>query len=89
MQNCKEAVKRIALVPGIQLTEASSFYSSEPVGIENQNWFVNAVVEIRTSLSALGLLHVLQDIENAMGRKELLREDPGLLILIFFFMDKM
>ncbi|MEN6374508.1 MAG: 2-amino-4-hydroxy-6-hydroxymethyldihydropteridine diphosphokinase [Smithella sp.] len=85
LQNCKEAVKRIALVQGIQLTEASSFYSSEPVGMENQNWFVNAVVEIRTSLSARDLLHVLQDIENVMGRKREIKGGPRIIDLDLLF----
>ena len=85
MQNCKEAVKRIALVQEIQLTEASSFYSSEPVGMENQNWFVNAVIEIRTTLAARDLLLVLQNIENAMGRKREIKGGPRVIDLDLLF----
>ncbi len=69
MQNCKDAVENISRINEIQLTGMSSFYNSEPVGIENQNWFVNAVVEIKTMLVARDLLHILQNIENTMGRK--------------------
>lgn len=85
MQNCKEAVKRIALLQGIQLTEASSFYSSEPVGMENQNWFVNAIIEIKTTLAARDLLHVLQKIENTMGRKREIKGGPRVIDLDLLF----
>ncbi|MEN6331270.1 MAG: 2-amino-4-hydroxy-6-hydroxymethyldihydropteridine diphosphokinase [Smithella sp.] len=85
LQNCKEAVGRISRVKEIQLTEVSSFYSSEPVGIENQNWFVNAVIEIKTTLAARDLLHVLQDIENTMGRKREIKGGPRIIDVDLLF----
>lgn len=85
MQNCKDAVERISRIKEIQLTEVSSFYSSEPVGIENQNWFVNAVIEIKTTLAASNLLHVLQDVENKMGRKKEIKGGPRIIDLDLLF----
>lgn len=85
MQNCKEAVKRISRTEEIELMEVSSFYSSEPVGMENQNWFVNAVIEIRTTLAARNLLHILQDIENTMGRKREIKGGPRIIDLDLLF----
>ena len=85
MQNCKEAVERISRVEEIQLMDVSSFYSSEPVGIENQNWFVNAVIEIRTTLAARDMLHVMQNIENAMGRKREIKGGPRVIDLDLLF----
>ena len=85
MQNCKDAVESISRINEIQLTGMSSFYSSEPVGIENQNWFVNAVIEIKTTLAARNLLHVLQNIENTMGRKREIKGGPRIIDLDLLF----
>ncbi len=46
----------------------SSFYDTEPVGLENQAWFLNAVVELDTRLPPRGLLQGLQEIERRAGR---------------------
>lgn len=85
MQNCKDAVERISRINEIQLTGISSFYCSEPVGIENQSWFVNAVVEIKTTLAASKLLHVLRSIENKMGRTREIKGGPRIIDLDLLF----
>jgi 2-amino-4-hydroxy-6-hydroxymethyldihydropteridine diphosphokinase len=85
LQNCKDAVESISRINEIQLTGMSSFYSSEPVGIENQNWFVNAVIEIKTTLAARDLLPVLQKIENTMGRTREIKGGPRIIDLDLLF----
>jgi 2-amino-4-hydroxy-6-hydroxymethyldihydropteridine diphosphokinase len=74
VKNCKDAIASLSIINEIQVTTEASCYRSEPVGVENQNWFVNTVVEIRTVLSARDLLHRIQSIENSMGR---IRERKG------------
>ena len=69
-ERCREAVERLALVEGIRVLRASSLYRTEPVGQREQPWFVNAVVEIRTTLPPFALLAALQRIEKGMGRRE-------------------
>lgn len=85
MQNCKDAVENISRINEIQLTGMSSFYRSEPVGIENQSWFVNAVAEIKTTLTAQRLLCVLQSIENKMGRTRKIKGGPRIIDLDLLF----
>lgn len=46
----------------------SSLYSTEPVGYADQPRFLNAVVELRTTLSPHALLNELLRIERAFGR---------------------
>lgn len=46
----------------------SSLYSSPPMGPKDQPDYVNAVMSIQTSLSAIELLSALQGIENDFGR---------------------
>lgn len=54
--------------PAIIPVALSSPYSSRPVGMVSANWFVNAAALIRTTLSPLGLLRVLQAVEARFGR---------------------
>ncbi|MGZ6292040.1 MAG: 2-amino-4-hydroxy-6-hydroxymethyldihydropteridine diphosphokinase [Syntrophales bacterium] len=65
---CTEALCHLAQLSGIKVLRRSSFYRTEPVGIEKQDWFINAVAEIRTVLPPHELLKSLQEIEDKMGR---------------------
>lgn len=65
----KEALVRLGESDGIEINKVSSFYRTPPWGDDQQDNFINAVVSIETSLSPLSLLHCLQSIENAMGRR--------------------
>lgn len=47
----------------------SSFYETSPVGQDNQDDFVNAVVKVDTSFSSSELINFLLAIEKAVGRK--------------------
>ena len=66
--NCRQAIALLAEHPKMEVTSRSSFYETEPVGPQDQNWFVNAVVEIKTDLGPLPLLDALLAIEVEMGR---------------------
>ncbi|MGZ3753459.1 MAG: 2-amino-4-hydroxy-6-hydroxymethyldihydropteridine diphosphokinase, partial [Mucilaginibacter sp.] len=63
----------------------SSFYKTEPIGIENQNLFINAVIEIKTALSARNLFQNLQNIEKDMGRKREAKGGPRIIDLDLLF----
>lgn len=65
---CADALCRLSQVSGINVLRQSSIYRTEPVGFEKQDWFINAVVEIRTVLNPDELLKALQRIEDTMGR---------------------
>lgn len=53
---------------GINVVQSSSLYETEPWGVDSENWFVNAVILVRTSLSPKGLLAQCQKIESMLGR---------------------
>lgn len=57
----------------IFIVNRSSIYESEPWGVNEQPWFLNAVLEIATNLSPEELLNTCQEIENKMGRKRIKR----------------
>lgn len=70
------AMGLLAASPGIELLRSSALYETEPVGIEEQRWFINAVVEVRTTLSPLELLRTCKGIERRLGRRERGRWGP-------------
>lgn len=61
--------------------QVSPFYRSVPMGDIEQPDYVNGVVSLDTSLSALELLHQLQDIETKQGRIRQRRWGPRTLDL--------
>jgi 2-amino-4-hydroxy-6-hydroxymethyldihydropteridine diphosphokinase len=67
-KNCLEAVDRIGRIPSCKVTKVSSLYRTEPVGVDEQEWYVNCVVEILTGISAKILMERLLAIEKNMGR---------------------
>lgn len=85
LKNCRNAIKKLSGTEGVEVTSVSSFYRTEPVGREDQEYFTNAVVEIRTSLSPRDLLIVLQDIENSMGRVRTVKGGPRMIDLDLLF----
>ena len=61
---------------GIQIARASSVYETAPVGPVKQAPFLNAVVEVSTTLPPVGLLAFILAVETALGRERLIRWGP-------------
>jgi len=78
---CSAAIKYIKIISGTDVLSRSSFYRTEPVGFLNQRWFINAVIEIRTSLPAQELMLELQSIEKRMGRRKYIKWGPRIIDL--------
>ncbi|SCB94457.1 2-amino-4-hydroxy-6-hydroxymethyldihydropteridine diphosphokinase [Gilliamella intestini] len=64
--NC--AITALKQLPNTTCLEVSPFYRSKPLGPQDQNDYLNAVVKITTTLSPIELLEALQAIEKAQGR---------------------
>jgi 2-amino-4-hydroxy-6-hydroxymethyldihydropteridine diphosphokinase len=54
---------------GIAIRTSSALYETEPVGLSDQPWFINQVVEVESGLSPRELLPLLKGIETDMGRE--------------------
>ena len=52
------------------IVKMSSLYLNEPFGYKKQDWFLNMVVSLETSLNPFELLEYLQSIEN-MGSQSM------------------
>jgi len=65
----QQATSLLKTLPETNVIATSSFYESEPWQMDSENWFVNAVVQISTSLQPEVLLDECQKIEGVLGRK--------------------
>jgi 2-amino-4-hydroxy-6-hydroxymethyldihydropteridine diphosphokinase len=67
------AITQITQLPDTSLLAQSPWYTSVAVGPGQQPDYINAVICVRTGLSALVLLQALQGIEDQHGRERLER----------------
>lgn len=63
-----KAITNIKQLPQSQVIKISSLYLSKPMGPQDQDDYINAILAIETTLSAIALLDALQGIENSAGR---------------------
>src|SRR5512132_837327 len=74
-RNLEQAIGEMRAA-GVEVKRVSSVYDTEPVGVRNQPWFLNVVVEAETELFPLQLLRRLQKIEIRLGRRRLGEQEP-------------
>jgi len=64
----QHAVQLLRESADIHVRRVSSVYETEPVGVTDQGWFLNAVLDIETQLSPDILLERTQSIERALHK---------------------
>jgi len=70
------AIELLKRMPMIEVLRQASWYETEPMGVEEQRWFINTVVEVETELAPEELLRSLKEIERKVGRRERRRWGP-------------
>ncbi len=86
--NIESSIELLKESSDIIVTQVSSFYETEPVGYVDQDWFLNVVVEVETSLSPIELLKYCQGVENELKRVRTIRWGPRTIdVDILFFED--
>ena len=83
----QRTIAALGRLPGTQLLRASRLYRTPPWGLLEQPEFVNAVVELSTTLGARDLLEALQALERAAGRAREQRWGPRVLDLDLLLYD--
>lgn len=86
-RNIEGAIKLMAQRKNIKVREVSSLYETEPVGYEDQRWFINGVLKVETTLKPRELLEALKEIEEALNRKRDLRWGPRTVDLDILLYD--
>jgi 2-amino-4-hydroxy-6-hydroxymethyldihydropteridine diphosphokinase len=75
--------RAIALLEGsgANILARSSLYQTQPVGYNDQPWFINQVIEVESDLAPWELLGMLLSIEKKMGRTKTRPNGPRLIDL--------
>ena len=66
--NLKKAIFMINNNFDIKIISKSKVYETSPMEVINQDFFLNQVIEINTTIVPLELLRVIKEIEISMGR---------------------
>ena len=72
----RAALEQLEGLPQTSLLKVSAFYETEPVGVVDQPWFLNAVVQLDSDLSPGQLMWNLLRIERGLGRIRRDRRGP-------------
>jgi 2-amino-4-hydroxy-6-hydroxymethyldihydropteridine diphosphokinase len=72
-----------------QVVASSSVYETDPWGFEDQPFFYNQVVRIKTGLEPLPLLRAIKNIELKMGRIPTFKFGPRLIDIDILVYDKL
>ena len=84
-----DAFSQIEESDKIIVSKISSLYKTIPVGPQNQNDYINAVIIIQTSLTPINLLSTLQGIEKKHKRKRSIKWGPRSLDLDILMFGKL
>lgn len=74
--NINEAICLLESHSEVRVSKRSADYETAPVGYEQQEWFLNVVVEIETTLPPYELLALCNDVEQQLKRVRLIRWGP-------------
>ena len=89
LDNCRAGIAALTDSAHVRLAGQSLVYRTEPVDFLDQDWFVNYVVKLETTLEPLVLLDSLKSIEHHAGRPtDSVRFGPRLLDLDIIFYDQ-
>jgi 2-amino-4-hydroxy-6-hydroxymethyldihydropteridine diphosphokinase len=89
LENCRKALEALAALPESRLLKTSSFYQTDPVGLEDQPPFINGVALLETGKDAHWLLSQMLNIENTIGRIRAQKWGPRSIDLDLLFFDEL
>ena len=85
LSNCRRAIEAVVADGRNRLVRCSPFYCTEPIGKKDQDWFVNGVAAVETSLGPRELLAFLLSLEKKAGRIRRERWGPRVIDLDILF----
>ncbi|MEQ6030116.1 2-amino-4-hydroxy-6-hydroxymethyldihydropteridine diphosphokinase [Staphylococcus saccharolyticus] len=83
----QEAIKILDSFKGVEVTQISDIYETEPVGYTEQPLFLNLCVEIETNLNPQDLLARCLDVEQQLHRVRVIRWGPRTLDIDILLYD--
>lgn len=85
----QQAIEGLQNHPLIRVERVSSIIETEPYGGVEQDRFLNGCMKVRTTLEALELLDVMQQLEQDAHRERIIHWGPRTLDLDLLFYDKL
>lgn len=79
MENLQNAISSLNLLPLTEVSQVSNIYETDPVGYDNQDDFLNIVVEVETGLNSDNLLGSALGIEAGLGRIRTVKNGPRVI----------
>jgi 2-amino-4-hydroxy-6-hydroxymethyldihydropteridine diphosphokinase len=79
MKNLQDSIDALNLLPMTSVTAVSNIYETDPVGYDNQDDFLNIVVEVETELNSDNLLGACLGIESGLGRVRTIKNGPRII----------
>ena len=79
MNNLQDSVDSLNLLPLTTVTDVSNIYETDPVGYDEQDDFLNIVVEVETELNPDNLLGACLGIEAGLGRVRTIKNGPRII----------
>lgn len=70
------------------VVQVSSIYETEPIGNEEQDWFLNGIAKVETDVLPPKLLTILQEIERKVGRQQRMHWGPREIDLDILIYDQ-
>lgn len=88
-KNLNSAIEMLKQENGVEVTAISSYINTAPVGYTEQPDFLNAVVEISTTLCPQKLLEVCSNIEKKLKRERIIHWGPRTIDLDILLFDNL
>ncbi|MBO5333190.1 MAG: 2-amino-4-hydroxy-6-hydroxymethyldihydropteridine diphosphokinase [Clostridia bacterium] len=89
IENLQNAICALNLLPLTIVTQVSNVYETDPVGYDDQDDFLNIVVEVETKLNSDNLLGAGLGIEAGLGRIRTIKNGPRVIdIDLLFYGDE-
>ncbi len=79
LKNLADSISVLNLLPLTKVTDCSNVYETDPVGYDNQDDFLNIVVEVETELNSDNLLGAALGIEAGLGRVRTIKNGPRII----------
>lgn len=88
-KNIALSISNLKHFKGIKIKRLSNIYHTQPIGYEDQGYFLNFIVEIETILTPKELFSRLKDIEEKQKRKHNIFWGPRTIDLDIIFYDNL
>jgi 2-amino-4-hydroxy-6-hydroxymethyldihydropteridine diphosphokinase len=86
-KNCQQALEWLTEDADNRILRQSSWYLTQPVGLDDPEWFVNGVFLLETGQAPRELLEALLKIESRLGRERITKWGPRTIDLDILFYD--